>query len=216
MHGLEHWTHFYTDYGRELQRLLRPLPQGRGQRLGPTSRRCSSTSATWTAPSRSAASRPGRWSAPSGPASPRPDSRLPQLGRAAAASWLATTRPATGVTSTGPLPEQDTEITGPLAAKLFVASTATDADLFLVVRVFDPDGEEVVFHGALDPHIPVAQGWLRASHRKLDLERSRALPALPHPRRGAAAATGHGLRASTSRSGRRAWSSRPATASACP
>ena len=27
---------------------------------------------------------------------------------------------------------------------------------------------EVVFQGAIDPHTPVAQGWLRASHRKLD------------------------------------------------
>jgi predicted acyl esterase len=27
---------------------------------------------------------------------------------------------------------------------------------------------EVVFVGAIDPHTPVAQGWLRASHRKLD------------------------------------------------
>ena len=25
-----------------------------------------------------------------------------------------------------------------------------------------------MFHGALDPHTPIAQGWLRASHRKLD------------------------------------------------
>ena len=29
-------------------------------------------------------------------------------------------------------------------------------------------GKEVTFQGALDPHAPVAQGWLRASHRKLD------------------------------------------------
>jgi len=29
-------------------------------------------------------------------------------------------------------------------------------------------GAEVVFQGALDPHTPVGQGWLRASHRKLD------------------------------------------------
>jgi predicted acyl esterase len=27
---------------------------------------------------------------------------------------------------------------------------------------------EVVFMGAIDPHTPVAQGWLRASHRRLD------------------------------------------------
>jgi len=43
-----------------------------------------------------------------------------------------------------------------------------DADVFAVVRVFDPQGREVVFQGALDPHTPIAQGWLRASHRKLD------------------------------------------------
>ena len=64
--------------------------------------------------------------------------------------------------------EQETEITGPSAAKLFVSSSTTDADIFLVIQVFDPDGKEVVFHGALDPHTPIAQGWLRASHRKLD------------------------------------------------
>ena len=36
-----------------------------------------------------------------------------------------------------------------------------------------PDLKEVVFRGALDPHTPVASGWLRALHRKLDPERSR-------------------------------------------
>ena len=35
IHGLEHWTEFYTDYGvRSAEAVLRPLPQGRGQRLG--------------------------------------------------------------------------------------------------------------------------------------------------------------------------------------
>jgi uncharacterized protein len=29
-------------------------------------------------------------------------------------------------------------------------------------------GKEITFQGALDPHTPIAQGWLRASHRKLD------------------------------------------------
>jgi hypothetical protein len=63
---------------------------------------------------------------------------------------------------------QDTEITGPIAAKLWVSSATEDADLFLVVRVFTPDLKEVTFQGALDPHTPIAQGWLRVSHRKLD------------------------------------------------
>jgi uncharacterized protein len=62
----------------------------------------------------------------------------------------------------------ETEITGPSALKLFVSSETTDADLFVVLRVFEPGGKEVLFQGALDPKTPVAQGWLRASHRKLD------------------------------------------------
>ena len=68
---------------------------------------------------------------------------------------------------TAPL-EEETEITGPVAVKCFISSSTNDADLFVVLRVFDGDGEEVVFQGAIDPHTPIAQGWLRASHRKLD------------------------------------------------
>ena len=30
----------------------------------------------------------------------------------------------------------------------------------------------MTFHGAIDPHTPIGQGWLRASHRKLDDELS--------------------------------------------
>jgi len=41
------------------------------------------------------------------------------------------------------------------------------------LRIFAPDGEEVVFQGAIDPHTPIAQGWLRASHRKLDKQLSK-------------------------------------------
>jgi hypothetical protein len=63
-------------------------------------------------------------------------------------------------------------------AKLKVSSSTNDADIFLVLRVFAPDGEEVVFHGALDPHTPIGQGWLRASHRKLDPAKS--LPYRPY------------------------------------
>lgn len=42
-----------------------------------------------------------------------------------------------------------------------------------MVRVFAPDGQEVLFHGANDPHTPIGQGWLRASHRALDAELSK-------------------------------------------
>jgi len=68
--------------------------------------------------------------------------------------------------------ERETEITGPSALKLFVSSATSDADLFVVLRVFEPSGKEVLFYGALDPKTPIGQGWLRASHRKLDAKKS--------------------------------------------
>src|SRR5207247_4613198 len=77
-----------------------------------------------------------------------------------------------GVTFWLPAAAEEVELTGPIAAKLFVSSTTADADLFLVLRAFDPDGAEVTFQGALDPNTPLANGWLRASHRKLDPVRS--------------------------------------------
>jgi hypothetical protein len=44
--------------------------------------------------------------------------------------------------------------------------------VFLALRVFDPAGKEVTFIGSNDPRTPIALGWLRASHRKLDPARS--------------------------------------------
>jgi predicted acyl esterase len=85
-----------------------------------------------------------------------------------------------GVRFTLPPQAEAIEITGPVAAKLFVSSDTTDADLFLALRLFDPAGKEVLFVGSNDPNVPIALGWLRASQRKLDPERS--LPWRPwHP-----------------------------------
>jgi hypothetical protein len=81
---------------------------------------------------------------------------------------------------TAPL-SRETEITGPVAAKLFIESRTADADLFLVVQVFDPEGKELTFQGAMDPNTPVALGWLRASHRRVDPARSKPWqPFHPH------------------------------------
>jgi putative CocE/NonD family hydrolase len=78
---------------------------------------------------------------------------------------------------------QDLEIAGPVAAKLYVESSTPDVDLFLVLRAFSPEGEEIVYHGAIEPHSPIAQGWLRASHRALDEVQSRPfLPVHRHDR----------------------------------
>jgi predicted acyl esterase len=83
-----------------------------------------------------------------------------------------------GLTFSTPPLTQPLEITGPVAAKFYLSSSTSDADLFLILRVFDPNGEEVTFIGANDPRTPVGIGWLRASHRKLDPKRT--LPYRPY------------------------------------
>ncbi len=68
--------------------------------------------------------------------------------------------------------EQDLELTGPAAARMTVASSTADADIFLTLRVTDPEGHDVTFISGQDPHGCVGFGWLRASQRKTDPERS--------------------------------------------
>jgi uncharacterized protein len=84
----------------------------------------------------------------------------------------------TGVSfETAPM-EKDTEITGPIVLVLWVSSTSEDMDIFATLRNFGPDGKEVFEVGPQGGPIPVTKGWLRASHRKLDPERS--LPYRPY------------------------------------
>jgi predicted acyl esterase len=70
------------------------------------------------------------------------------------------------------------EITGPSAVKMKISSSTTDTDVFVILRVFRPDGKEVTFHGSNDPRTPIGMGWLRASHRKLDPQKT--LPYRPY------------------------------------
>src|SRR5882757_7431040 len=91
---------------------------------------------------------------------------------AKAGTTLAYATTGDGLTFLTPPMTQELEITGPVAARLFVSSDTRDADLFLALRVFDPAGKEVVFVGTNDPRTPVGLGWLRASHRKLDPRKS--------------------------------------------
>lgn len=86
-----------------------------------------------------------------------------------------------GVTFLTATLEGKTEITGPLAATLWISSSTTDADIFLVLRLFDSAGEEVLFRGSVDPAMPLTLGWLRASHRAVDPQRSEPYrPFHPH------------------------------------
>jgi len=67
--------------------------------------------------------------------------------------------------------EQETEICGFITAHLAISSSTTDMDIFVTLRVFGPDNEEVVFVGAHEP-TTMTKGWLRVSHRKVDPARS--------------------------------------------
>ncbi|MDN4592183.1 peptidase S15 [Xenophilus aerolatus] len=77
-----------------------------------------------------------------------------------------------GVTFCSAPVTRTTEITGPVAAKVFVSSSTRDTDIFLSLRAYAPNGREALFQGASEPNVPLAFGWLRASHRKLDPARS--------------------------------------------
>jgi len=74
---------------------------------------------------------------------------------------------------------QDTEVTGPIVLNLWVSSTAEDMDIFATIRNIGPDGKDVCEVGQRgEPLAAVTKGWLRASHRKLD--RQRSLPYRPY------------------------------------
>ncbi|GAA2059013.1 CocE/NonD family hydrolase [Williamsia deligens] len=73
-----------------------------------------------------------------------------------------------GLTFTSAPMVGDTDIVGPMAARLHVSTYSSDTDLFLTVRVIDPDGSEVTFVGAIASEQVLSNGWLRLSHRKSD------------------------------------------------
>ncbi|TMI41806.1 MAG: CocE/NonD family hydrolase [Betaproteobacteria bacterium] len=175
VHGGSHWAPFYTDYGRKLQldffdHFLKGRQNGWDKRprvllnvRHPGERFVPRHENEWPL-------KRTKWT----PFYLDPDKQ--QLSRDPVNTSKTITYDAMGegVTFSTPPLQRETEITGPSALKLFISSSTRDADLFVVLRVFDPQGREVVFQGALDPHTPVGQGWLRASHRKLDAELSRA------------------------------------------
>ncbi|HXP92000.1 MAG TPA: CocE/NonD family hydrolase [Candidatus Binatia bacterium] len=174
VHGIEHWTEFYTDYGVDLQKrffdfFLKGVDNGWSQRprvslqvrhvdrfVERAEREWPLARTVWT---------PWYLGAP--------NVLLPEAP--ARPAELAFEALGEGLTFLSQPLAAQTEITGPAAVKVWVSSSTEDADLFVVLRAFDPTGQELVFQGAIDPHTPIGQGWLRASHRKLDPARS-----LPH------------------------------------
>ena len=165
-HGLEHWTHFYTDYGRALQkRFFDHFLKGEANGWDEAPRVLLQVRHLDHFVERTESEWPlarTKWTKLQ-----LSDDRL--VDHPASSSTSMSFRAmGDGVSFLSAPMARDTEITGPIAARLRVSSTTADADLFLVLRVFTPDLREITFMGAIDPHTPVAQGWLRASHRKLD------------------------------------------------
>lgn len=187
VHGLEHWTHYYTPYGVDLQkRFFDHFLQGKNNGWDKEPRvklqvRHVENGDTGSIKGKFIARSENEW--------PIARTQWTKYYLDATEASLNTTPSnkseameydpmgSPGVTFYGPVLDKETEITGPIAAKLFISSATQDADIFLVVRIFGPSGE-VVFRGAMDIHTPPAQGWLRASHRALDNERS--LPYRPY------------------------------------
>ena len=66
--------------------------------------------------------------------------------------------------------KNDMELTGPMASKLWISSDTIDESIF-GFPYFHHDMQEITFQGALDPHTPIAQGWLRVPS-KLDEQKS--------------------------------------------
>jgi predicted acyl esterase len=100
----------------------------------------------------------------------------------ASASWtstaLAGSLPRLGISfETAPL-SADMEVTGPIALRLWVSSSTDDMDIFATLRNIDAEGKDVWEIGQQQQPVPVAKGWLRASHRKLD--RKLSLPYRPY------------------------------------
>jgi predicted acyl esterase len=122
--------------------------------------------------------RPGRRTAGVDPYRPDPDARPAQTipGQGQSESWLLIPpydwRPlvdGTAVAYATPPLEADTTIVGPSSVDLWLRSSASDTDLQVTLSEIRPDGLETY----------VQNGWLRASHRKLDRRRSSVLEPVP-------------------------------------
>jgi predicted acyl esterase len=83
--------------------------------------------------------------------------------------------------------EADTEVTGYIVAHLNVSVTALpgptvphDIELFLTLRHFSADSNEIYYTGITGEPVPLCKGWQRVSLRKVNREHHRHREWLPH------------------------------------
>tara|TARA_B110000438_G_scaffold245359_1_gene246328 strand:- start:650 stop:2407 length:1758 start_codon:yes stop_codon:yes gene_type:complete len=173
VHGIEHWTEFYTDYGVNIQKqffdyFLKEIDNGWKDRPSinlltryPNEVFKENYYSSW--PLENTSWKKVYLNAYNQSLSKNnsPDSKVTYRGFSDGITFLM-----------DPLTEE-AEITGPMSLKIFISTDTTDTDIFVVLRLFDEELKEVTFQGAIDPHTPISQGWLRASHRKLDKKLSK-------------------------------------------
>jgi hypothetical protein len=182
VHGHEHWTLFYTDWGVKLQRRFFDwYLKGEGD--------WAETQAPVTLQVRYAGEKFVERAEQEFPLARTEWTKLYLDNGDSGLTWeepgeeTAVTYQAfgEGLTFLTPAYEEEQEITGPMSCRLWISNSTSDTDLFLALRLLDPDGKEVTWHGANEPKAPLSLGWLRASHRKLDEEKSTPwMPYHPH------------------------------------
>jgi uncharacterized protein len=168
-HGRQHWVEFYTDYGVGLQKrffghFLKGADTG-WDRQPPVVLQVRHVDGSFE--ERAAAGWPlpqTQWT------EFHLDLATGRLGGEPATAEQAASFDAlgAGLTFWTPPLAHELELTGPAAARLTVSSSTADADIFLTLRVLDPDGADVTFVSGQDPRGCAGFGWLRASHRKTD------------------------------------------------
>jgi len=182
-HGLQHWVEFYTDYGVQLQKRFfahflkgedtgwetQPPVQLQVRRVdGSFEQRAEGewplVRTEWTRFYLDVAG---------GQLTLLAERGLAEAGRPASVVRTADfSALGVGIDFWTPPLDTELEITGPAAARLMIASSVPDADLFVTLRVTDPGGRDVTFVSGQDPRGCVGFGWLRASHRETDPDRS--------------------------------------------
>ena len=168
VHGIEHWTEFYTDYGVNIQKqffdyYLKEIDNGWQDRPKinlltryPNEIFKENYYASWPLENTN-------WS------KLYLNAQNHSLSGIKAEDFKLNYKGfSDGITFLQDPTNEEVEITGPMSLKLFMSSDTEDADVFVVLRLFDEELKEVTFQGAIDPHTPISQGWLRASHKKPD------------------------------------------------
>ena len=132
---------------------------------------------SWRKLCRCGTSRNGRWRARSGPNSISIPRSRPLGARAEArAPRSSTRRLATASLFAPTVAGAETEITGPVAAKLFVSSEHDRRRSLPCAAPLRPERQGGSVPRLERSCVPIGLGWLRASHRKLDPGASRPVP----------------------------------------